>query len=232
MRLAKYLAHSGVASRRKAEDMVAAGRVSVGGKIVRDPARDVEFESGVEVDGRPVGPEPREVWMLNKPTGVTSTASEPGRRRAVTELIDSKRRLYPVGQARRRVDGPDPDHQRRRARQPPHASALRGPAHLPRATAAPPRRGGPAASALRGRARGRPHGPGEGPAGVAARDRDHDPRGPQPAGAPDGGGDRQRGGRPRAHSRSARCGLASWHPARPARLRAAELRKLWQDPGG
>ena len=81
----------------RAEELVAAGRVRVGGEVVRDPARDVEFESGVEVDRRPVGPEPREVWMLNKPAGVTSTAREPGRRRAVTELIDSKRRLYPVG---------------------------------------------------------------------------------------------------------------------------------------
>ena len=97
MRLAKYLAHSGVASRRKAEDLIAAGRVRVGGKVVRDPARDVEWESGVEVDGRQVGPEPREVWMLNKPVGVTSTAHEPGRRRAVTDLVESKRRLYPVG---------------------------------------------------------------------------------------------------------------------------------------
>jgi 23S rRNA pseudouridine2605 synthase len=97
MRLAKYLAHAGVASRRKSEDLIAAGRVRVGGEVVRDPARDVEFESGVEVDGRQVGPEPREVWMLNKPVGVTSTASEPGRRRAVTQLIESRRRLYPVG---------------------------------------------------------------------------------------------------------------------------------------
>lgn len=97
MRLAKYLAHSGVASRRKAEQMIAAGRVRVGGELVRDPARDVEFESGVEVDGKPIGPEPREVWILNKPVNVVSTAREPGRRRAVTELIDSDRRLYPVG---------------------------------------------------------------------------------------------------------------------------------------
>ena len=97
MRLAKYLAHSGVASRRRAEEMVAAGRVRVGGRVVRDPALDVDHASGVEVDRRPVSPEPREVWMLNKPAGVTSTAREPGRRRAVTELIDSARRLYPVG---------------------------------------------------------------------------------------------------------------------------------------
>ena len=77
--------------------MIAAGRVRVGGEVVRDPARDVDYDSGVEVDGRQVGPEPREVWILNKPAGVTSTAREPGARRAVTELIDSDRRLYPVG---------------------------------------------------------------------------------------------------------------------------------------
>ena len=49
------------------------------------------------VDGRPVEPEEREVWLVNKPAGVTSTAREPGRRRAVVELVDSPRRLYPVG---------------------------------------------------------------------------------------------------------------------------------------
>jgi 23S rRNA pseudouridine2605 synthase len=97
VRLAKYLAHSGVASRRRAEEVIAAGRVRVGGEVVRDPARDVDYSSGVEVDGRPVGPEPREVWVLNKPAGVTSTAREPGARRAVTDLVASNRRLYPAG---------------------------------------------------------------------------------------------------------------------------------------
>ena len=97
MRLAKFLAHSGVASRRAAEKLIAGGRVRVRGEVVTDPARDVDESSGVEVDGEPVGPEPREVWLLNKPPGVVSTAREPGRRQAVTELIDSNRRLYPVG---------------------------------------------------------------------------------------------------------------------------------------
>jgi 23S rRNA pseudouridine2605 synthase len=97
MRLAKYLAHSGVASRRAAERLIAGGRVKVGGEVVTDPARDVDEASGVEVDGEPVGPEPREVWVLNKPPDVVSTAREPGRRRAVTELVGSTRRLYPVG---------------------------------------------------------------------------------------------------------------------------------------
>lgn len=97
LRLAKYLAHGGIASRRSAEEMIAAGRVAVGGEIVTDPARDVDASSGVEVDGRPVAAEPREVWAVNKPQDVVSTASEPGRRRALTELVDSARRLYPVG---------------------------------------------------------------------------------------------------------------------------------------
>jgi 23S rRNA pseudouridine2605 synthase len=97
MRLAKYLAHSGVASRRRAEGLIADGRVRVEGRVVTDPARDVDEGSAVEVDGKPVAPEPREVWMLNKPAGVVSTAREPGRRRAVTELVQSSRRLYPVG---------------------------------------------------------------------------------------------------------------------------------------
>jgi 23S rRNA pseudouridine2605 synthase len=97
VRLAKYLAHSGVSSRRRAEELIAAGRVRVGEQVVRDPARDVDESSAVRVDGRPVGPEAREVWMVNKPAGVVSTAREPGARRAVVELVASKRRLYPVG---------------------------------------------------------------------------------------------------------------------------------------
>ena len=97
MRLAKYLAHCGVASRRRAEELIAQRRVRVGGETVTDPARDVGESSAVEVDGRPIVPEPREVWIVNKPAGVVSTAREPGRRTAVVELVDSERRLYPVG---------------------------------------------------------------------------------------------------------------------------------------
>jgi 23S rRNA pseudouridine2605 synthase len=97
VRLAKFLAHGGVASRRKAEEIVAAGRVTVGGEVVRDPARDVAEGEDVRVDGRTVAAEVREVWAVNKPVGVVSTAREPGGRRAVVELVDSAARLYPVG---------------------------------------------------------------------------------------------------------------------------------------
>ena len=97
MRLAKYLAHAGVASRRAAERLIADGRVTVGGEVVTDPARDVDEGSGVAVNGEPVAPEPREVHMLNKPAGVVSTASDPQGRRTVVELVPSPRRLYPIG---------------------------------------------------------------------------------------------------------------------------------------
>jgi 23S rRNA pseudouridine2605 synthase len=97
MRLAKYLAHAGVASRRASEQIVAARRVTVAGKVVTDPARDVDDSSDVAVDGRPVAPEQRETYALNKPSGVVSTAQDTHGRPTVTDLVDSDRRLYPVG---------------------------------------------------------------------------------------------------------------------------------------
>jgi 23S rRNA pseudouridine2605 synthase len=98
VRLAKFLAHAGVASRRHAEDLVRAGRVTVGGAVVTDPAKDVDGDSAVKVDGEPVrGAEPRIVYALNKPLGVVSTASDPQGRPTVVELVPGARRLYPVG---------------------------------------------------------------------------------------------------------------------------------------
>jgi 23S rRNA pseudouridine2605 synthase len=97
VRLAKFLAHGGVASRRKAEAIIAKGIVTVGGEVVTDPARDVGEGDDVRVNGSPVGAEALEVWAVNKPAGVVSTAREPGSRPAVVELVDSKARLYPVG---------------------------------------------------------------------------------------------------------------------------------------
>lgn len=97
MRLAKFLAHGGIGSRRGVEDLVRDGRVTVDGEVVTDPAQDVSEGNRVEVDGSPVGREAREVWAVNKPVGVVSTAREPGGRKAVVELVESGARLYPVG---------------------------------------------------------------------------------------------------------------------------------------
>jgi 23S rRNA pseudouridine2605 synthase len=99
MRLAKYLAHAGVASRRAAETLICEGRVSVQGVLVTDPARAVDEDARVAVDGRLLdGPEPRVLYALNKPVGVVSTARDTHGRHTVLELVPARGlRLYPVG---------------------------------------------------------------------------------------------------------------------------------------
>jgi 23S rRNA pseudouridine2605 synthase len=97
VRLAKFLAHGGVASRRKAEEIIGKGLVTVDGEVVTDPARDVGEGDDVRVNGEPVAAETREVWAVNKPVGVVSTAREPGSRRPVVDLVETEARLYPVG---------------------------------------------------------------------------------------------------------------------------------------
>jgi 23S rRNA pseudouridine2605 synthase len=99
MRLAKYLAHAGVASRRSAEVMIAAGRVTVAGETVLDPACDVEEDSHITVDGRALkGAEPRVLYALHKPLGVLSTARDTHGRATVLDLVPADGlRLYPVG---------------------------------------------------------------------------------------------------------------------------------------
>jgi 23S rRNA pseudouridine2605 synthase len=99
MRLAKFLAHAGVASRRAAEVIVREGRVRVGEEVVTDPARDVDGTEPVTVDGAAVAPsEERVVWMVHKPRGVVSTAKDTHGRPTVVAMVDAPgQRLYPVG---------------------------------------------------------------------------------------------------------------------------------------
>jgi 23S rRNA pseudouridine2605 synthase len=99
VRLAKYLAHAGVASRRASEQLVFAGRVTVGDEVVRDPARDVDGSIPVSVDGRHVWVSngQRAVYAVHKPRGVVSTARDPQGRPTIVALVPSARRLYPVG---------------------------------------------------------------------------------------------------------------------------------------
>src|SRR5436305_14489274 len=98
MRLAKYLAARGVTSRRSAERLIQAGRVSINGATVTDPARSVTEGEAIAVDGSSLPPhEPHVVYVVNKPAGVVSTASDPQGRPTVVDLIQSPARLYPVG---------------------------------------------------------------------------------------------------------------------------------------
>jgi 23S rRNA pseudouridine2605 synthase len=99
MRLAKFLAHAGVASRRRAEAIIAEGRVTVARDIVTDPARDVDGSEPVAVDGHTVRiAEEQMVWAVHKPAGVVSTAKDTHGRKTVVELVRAPgTRLYPVG---------------------------------------------------------------------------------------------------------------------------------------
>jgi 23S rRNA pseudouridine2605 synthase len=99
MRLAKYLAHAGVASRRASETIIADGRVTVDGAVITDPARDVDDSRAVKVDGRRIktAGQTHVVYLLNKPAGVISSAKDPQRRTTVISLVPTTERLYPVG---------------------------------------------------------------------------------------------------------------------------------------
>lgn len=101
-RLARFLAHAGIASRRHSEELIAAGRVQVNGMIVTtqgmriDPAHD-----SVSVDGKPVRAVAKHVYLLlHKPVGYVSTASDPQGRPTVLDLLPREvrqLRVYPVG---------------------------------------------------------------------------------------------------------------------------------------
>lgn len=99
IRLQRLLAQAGVASRRAAEELIVAGRVSVNGRVLTelgskvDPQRDK-----VAVDGKPVSIELPMYVALNKPAGYVTTASDPDGRETVMQFVaDLGRRLYPVG---------------------------------------------------------------------------------------------------------------------------------------
>lgn len=98
-RLQKLMARAGVASRRKAEEMIAAGRVRVNGQVVCEPGRQVDAERDiVELDGRRIALSPQRSYvLLNKPVGYVSTTHDPQGRPTVRDLVQSQERLYPVG---------------------------------------------------------------------------------------------------------------------------------------
>ena len=101
-RLARYLAHAGIASRRHAEILIAAGRVKVNGETVREQGTRIDPEQDmISVDGKPVVAVSRHVYiLLHKPVGYLSTASDPQGRPTVLDLLPSeirRLRVYPVG---------------------------------------------------------------------------------------------------------------------------------------
>ncbi|OAB32653.1 pseudouridine synthase [Paenibacillus macquariensis subsp. defensor] len=98
-RLQKILAQAGIASRRKCEDLIVAGKVEVNGEVVTtlgtkaDPDQDI-----ITVSGRPIRNEKKVYLVMNKPKGVITSASDPEGRKIVSDYLrDIKERVYPVG---------------------------------------------------------------------------------------------------------------------------------------
>lgn len=100
MRIAKFMAAAGIASRRKSEEIILEGRVSVNGEVIDTPALDIDPQADkVRVDGKLLKNEEKKVYiLLNKPVGYVSTCSDDKGRNTVLDLLpDVRERVFPVG---------------------------------------------------------------------------------------------------------------------------------------
>lgn len=97
-RLQKVIANSGYCSRRKAEELIVNGRVKVNGEVVTELGVKVSNDDAISIDGKALKLEEDKVYfLLNKPRGVVSTSSDDKGRKTVVDLIDTDKRIYPVG---------------------------------------------------------------------------------------------------------------------------------------
>lgn len=99
MRINKYIAKSGITSRRKADELVENGRVKVNGEIIKKLGYDVKEDDLVEIDERKISLQKKYIYLImNKPTGFVTTMSDEYDRPTVMDLIpDVEERVYPVG---------------------------------------------------------------------------------------------------------------------------------------
>ncbi|KGE87735.1 pseudouridine synthase [Phaeodactylibacter xiamenensis] len=108
MRLNKYVAHSGICSRRQAADHVKNGLVTVNGEVERSPGYQVQEGDEIRFKGELIQPEERKVYLLlNKPRGYITTTSDDRGRKTVLDLVSDKvpERIFPVGRLDRETTG-------------------------------------------------------------------------------------------------------------------------------
>ncbi len=98
-RLQKYMAHAGIASRRKSEELIQDGKVKVNGQVIRELGVKIDpLKDKIEVEGKQLKPEKNVYILLHKPVGYVTTLDDPQGRPIVTDLIKGvKERIYPVG---------------------------------------------------------------------------------------------------------------------------------------
>ena len=96
-RLQKVIAEAGIASRRKAEDLITSGKVKVNGEIVTELGTKVSRKDKIEVNNKPIEKQQKEYYLLNKPRGVVTTTKDEHHRKTVVDLIPTNTRIYPVG---------------------------------------------------------------------------------------------------------------------------------------
>ena len=96
-RVQKVIANNGYCSRRKAEELIKAGKVRVNGEVVRELGTLVDTNDTIEVDGFVIDKAEKIYILLNKPSGVVTTTSDDKHRKTVTDIVNAKTRVYPVG---------------------------------------------------------------------------------------------------------------------------------------
>ncbi len=107
-RLNKYVAHCGIASRRKASELIKEGQVSVNGEVIKEPGHRLQPGDVVTYKGKTIQPESQKVYLLlNKPKGVITTLSDERGRKTVMDIVGGavKERIYPVGRLDRDTTG-------------------------------------------------------------------------------------------------------------------------------
>lgn len=98
MRLNKFIADSGIASRRKSEELILQGRITVNKKTIKELSFKVDPDTDeVFFDGERIAPKKHLYFLLNKPKGVVTTTSDDKKRMTVVELIKTKEKIFPVG---------------------------------------------------------------------------------------------------------------------------------------